>query len=348
MESIKTSPTPLTPQPSQEAQHPHTADDDRTLRIPVAFISPSITPAPSEPPSTNGEAAASQIPNSKPQVQFTFSLPISEATASSIPVSQQPSTVTPLNTIWNTQSAQDSLETDSHYTVAASPPASPPSVEMTGTTTQMAPANNGPISPMADISPTTTNGRSGEHHTPQPQEPKPTSASASELTHPNGRFMFPGLSTSEQENLALDAIEQAETSIIADSDEVGSIQSTLPDAASDAGYESDTGTSGSTSIQSNVREFLYENGRRYHRYREGHYNFPNDDVEQEREDMKHAMVKLLCNQKLHLAPLPSHPQEILDVGTGTGIWAIESMLTFSFFSFLFFSFLFFFTFLSMI
>lgn len=45
---------------------------------------------------------------------------------------------------------------------------------------------------------------------------------------------------------------------------------------------------------------------------------------QQREDMKHAMVKMLCGQ-LHFAPIGGHPQEILDIGTGTGIWAIESM-----------------------
>lgn len=40
--------------------------------------------------------------------------------------------------------------------------------------------------------------------------------------------------------------------------------------------------------------------------------------------MKHAMVKLLCSQKLHFAPIGEYPQEVLDIGTGTGIWAIES------------------------
>jgi methylase of polypeptide subunit release factors len=40
--------------------------------------------------------------------------------------------------------------------------------------------------------------------------------------------------------------------------------------------------------------------------------------------MKHAMVKLLCGQ-LYFAPIGEHPHEVLDVGTGTGIWAIESM-----------------------
>jgi hypothetical protein len=69
---------------------------------------------------------------------------------------------------------------------------------------------------------------------------------------------------------------------------------------------------------------MYENGRRFHSFREGRYAFPNDEPEQEREDMKHAMVKLLCHQKLHFAPLDPGIQHVLDIGTGTGMWAIES------------------------
>lgn len=139
----------------------------------------------------------------------------------------------------------------------------------------------------------------------------------SPLTHPNGVSMFPDLSTPEQEQLAQEALTQAEDSIVADN-----IQDF--ENESDGGYESDGFSSGSTSAESSVRDYMFENGRRYHRFREGHYNFPNEDVEQEREDMKHAMVKLLCSQKLHFAPIGNNPQEILDIGTGTGIWAIES------------------------
>lgn len=40
--------------------------------------------------------------------------------------------------------------------------------------------------------------------------------------------------------------------------------------------------------------------------------------------MKHAMVKMLCGNELFFAPIGNNPQEILDMGTGTGIWAIES------------------------
>jgi ribosomal protein L11 methylase PrmA len=95
------------------------------------------------------------------------------------------------------------------------------------------------------------------------------------------------------------------------------------DAASDAGYESDSASRASTSICSTVRDYEFENNRRYHRFREGRYQFPNDEPEQEREDMKHAMVVHLCQGKLHYAPLES-PQKILDIGTGTGIWSIDS------------------------
>ncbi|KAM0256725.1 hypothetical protein ACHAQJ_004792 [Trichoderma viride] len=144
----------------------------------------------------------------------------------------------------------------------------------------------------------------------------------SPLTHPNGVFMFPELSAAEQDELSREALDQAEESIIADNtDSISSRHG--DDAGSDAGYDSDSVSSASTSAMSSVRDYMFENGRRYHRFREGSYNFPNDDVEQEREDMKHAMVKLLCSQKLHFAPIGDNPQEILDIGTGTGIWSIE-------------------------
>ncbi|KAL9640216.1 MAG: hypothetical protein Q9164_000403 [Protoblastenia rupestris] len=44
--------------------------------------------------------------------------------------------------------------------------------------------------------------------------------------------------------------------------------------------------------------------------------------ELDRIDLKHHVMMLLCNGYLHLAPL-SNPRRVLDIGTGTGIWAIE-------------------------
>lgn len=49
---------------------------------------------------------------------------------------------------------------------------------------------------------------------------------------------------------------------------------------------------------------------------------PNDDVEQERLDLQHHTFKIYLDGKLHLAPL-SYPRRVLDIGTGTGIWAVE-------------------------
>ena len=148
---------------------------------------------------------------------------------------------------------------------------------------------------------------------------RPESLVTSPLTHPNGVEMFPSLSTEEQVDLAREALDQAQDSIVAESSAWSAT-----DDVSDGGYDSDGFSAASTSAESSVRDYLYENGRRYHAFRDGHYNFPNDDVEQEREDMKHAMMKLLCSRRLHFAPIGDNPQQILDIGTGTGIWSIES------------------------
>ncbi|EAQ89710.1 hypothetical protein CHGG_06329 [Chaetomium globosum CBS 148.51] len=160
----------------------------------------------------------------------------------------------------------------------------------------------------------------------------PSTSAASFSTGPRGSlsppYMFAGPShppdyatgppepTEEGEDgtdLEEQAAAQAEAgSIVVDSDDLGT----------DDGYGTDSNTTASTSLAESVRDYIFENGRRYHKFREGRYNFPNDDVEQQREDMKHAMVKLLCGQ-LYFAPIGERPNEILDIGTGTGIWAIE-------------------------
>ncbi len=39
--------------------------------------------------------------------------------------------------------------------------------------------------------------------------------------------------------------------------------------------------------------------------------------------MTHYMLQLLTGNKIHLAPISEHPQRILNISTGTGIWDIE-------------------------
>ncbi len=37
----------------------------------------------------------------------------------------------------------------------------------------------------------------------------------------------------------------------------------------------------------------------------------------------HKLTEVTLGGKLNLAPIPANPKRILDIGTGTGIWAIE-------------------------
>ena len=50
------------------------------------------------------------------------------------------------------------------------------------------------------------------------------------------------------------------------------------------------------------------------------YIFPEDQREQDRLDLQHALfLKSFGDDKLYLAPIQS-PQEVLDLGCGTGLW----------------------------
>lgn len=90
----------------------------------------------------------------------------------------------------------------------------------------------------------------------------------------------------------------------------------------DDDYHSDT-SSYTASLLSDVKDYAYENGRRYHSYREGHYVLPNDEQEQDRQDLLHHVRNLVLNGALFRAPLENSVQRVLDIGTGTGIWAID-------------------------
>jgi hypothetical protein len=82
----------------------------------------------------------------------------------------------------------------------------------------------------------------------------------------------------------------------------------------DEAYSSETASSSSTSIASSIRAHTFEDGIRYHKFHDGKYAFPNDETEQNRDDMKHALTLLLCGARLHFAPIGDKPQNIIDLG----------------------------------
>ncbi|KAH8750231.1 S-adenosyl-L-methionine-dependent methyltransferase, partial [Hyaloscypha sp. PMI_1271] len=69
-----------------------------------------------------------------------------------------------------------------------------------------------------------------------------------------------------------------------------------------------------TSVSSSIRQYRVKNGRTYHSYKDGQYAYPNDG---------HHLYNLTLNGKLFLAPIKKNFRKVLDIGTGTGLWAIE-------------------------
>ncbi|KAF2458167.1 methyltransferase LaeA [Lineolata rhizophorae] len=69
-----------------------------------------------------------------------------------------------------------------------------------------------------------------------------------------------------------------------------------------------------------------ENGRLYHGFRRGIYLFPCDEAEKDRMDIYHKLFLVARREQLHQAPITRVPWDhnrILDLGCGTGIWAID-------------------------
>lgn len=84
--------------------------------------------------------------------------------------------------------------------------------------------------------------------------------------------------------------------------------------------------SSTASLSSSILKYRHENGRTYHAYKDGKYVMPNDDDEQERLDLQHHLFLLTFDNKLYLSPAGRNGHKlhnVLDVGTGTGIWAVD-------------------------
>lgn len=76
------------------------------------------------------------------------------------------------------------------------------------------------------------------------------------------------------------------------------------------------------SLRDSIYEYIEENGRTYHAYKAGAYHLPNDEAEQERLDLQHHLFRVTMDGSLYAAPV-TNPRHVLDIATGTGIWAIS-------------------------
>ncbi|KAK0702802.1 S-adenosyl-L-methionine-dependent methyltransferase [Lasiosphaeris hirsuta] len=103
----------------------------------------------------------------------------------------------------------------------------------------------------------------------------------------------------------------------------GGIEPGGPEHEEDGEFSLDEIDDDDTSITSSVHRHTFRNGRRYHKFRHGRYPIPNDEREQHREDILHVMMLEAIGGRHFFAPITTRPSKILDLGTGTGIWAIE-------------------------
>lgn len=77
------------------------------------------------------------------------------------------------------------------------------------------------------------------------------------------------------------------------------------------------------SLSESILEYRRLNGRTYQASKTTEYWAPNDQQQNDGLDLIHHALLKLFDEKLFLAPIPNDAERILDIGTGTGIWAMD-------------------------
>ncbi|KAH8654553.1 S-adenosyl-L-methionine-dependent methyltransferase [Tricladium varicosporioides] len=114
---------------------------------------------------------------------------------------------------------------------------------------------------------------------------------------------------------------------MAEPQDVGTLQAEADDHVdNDSAFGDDASVASSTTtLSQSIMKHREENGRTYHSYKDGKYVLPNDQIENDRLDLQHHVYSLMYDGKLCITEFakdkPIH--RVLDVGTGTGIWAID-------------------------
>ncbi|CRK24195.1 hypothetical protein BN1723_013205 [Verticillium longisporum] len=94
------------------------------------------------------------------------------------------------------------------------------------------------------------------------------------------------------------------------------------DIDSDEGIDNESFVSSTASLTSSMLEYRQLHGRTFQSYKSTEYWGPNDDRQNDGLDIAHHFITLLLGDNLYEAPI-DEPKRVLDVGTGTGIWAID-------------------------
>ncbi|KAI2470355.1 S-adenosyl-L-methionine-dependent methyltransferase [Annulohypoxylon bovei var. microspora] len=95
------------------------------------------------------------------------------------------------------------------------------------------------------------------------------------------------------------------------------------DDDADSALGDDTASS-TNSITASILEYRTIKGRTYHSEKhESNYFAPNDEQQMHSQDITHHYLTVMLGDKLFLAPVNDDIEKVLDVGTGTGIWAID-------------------------
>ncbi|KAI8712699.1 hypothetical protein NCS52_01368700 [Fusarium sp. LHS14.1] len=87
--------------------------------------------------------------------------------------------------------------------------------------------------------------------------------------------------------------------------------------------DNETFVSSTASLSESILDYRNIHGRTFQTSKTTEYWGPNDDKQNEGLDIAHHFVTMIKGDKLFEAPIGANPSKILDVGTGTGIWAID-------------------------
>jgi len=90
----------------------------------------------------------------------------------------------------------------------------------------------------------------------------------------------------------------------------------------DSAFGSDAASS-TASLSSSILAYRTVNGRTYHSDRGSiEYWGPNDEANQTGMDIQHYVWTAAYGDVMHMAPISDDIESAVDIGTGTGLWAM--------------------------